>query len=311
MIKVLKCLGMLSLLLAANSYGQQTDRTEQIKEILDGLKWTSGPVVLGNGIASLNLTPDFRYLGPEDTKKVLVDIWGNPPARANTLGMIFPANISPVTPGSWGVVINYREEGYVKDDDAAKINYDELLKQIKEKVATENEQRVKEHFQSIQLIGWAVPPRYDRESHKLFWAKEFSFSTDPIHTLNYDIRVLGRKGVLVLNAVASMEQLAEVQERMPEVMSMVNFTAGNRYADYQEGNDKVAEYGLAALILGGVAAKAGLLKGLLVLLAASWKFIAIAAVAVGGFFARFFRKIKKAGRIVEIPPIQNNPPTDK
>jgi uncharacterized membrane-anchored protein len=108
-----------------------------------------------------------------------------------------------------------------------------------------------------------------------------------------------------------MEQLAEVQERMPEVMSMVNFTAGNRYADYQQGNDKVAEYGLAALILGGVAAKAGLLKGLLVLLAASWKFIAIAAVAVGGFFARFFRKMKKAGKIVEVPSIQNNTPTDK
>jgi uncharacterized membrane-anchored protein len=97
--------------------------------VLDGLKWTSGPVVLGNGIASLNLTPDFRYLGPEDTKKVLVYIWGNPPARANALGMIFPANMSPVTPESWGVVINYREEGYLKDDDAAKINYDKLLKQ--------------------------------------------------------------------------------------------------------------------------------------------------------------------------------------
>ena len=75
MIKILKCVGVL-FLIAANSYGQ-TDRTEQTKEILDGLKWTSGPVVLGNGIANLNLTPDFRYLGPEDTKKVLVDIWGN------------------------------------------------------------------------------------------------------------------------------------------------------------------------------------------------------------------------------------------
>src|SRR2546426_2131137 len=34
---------------------------------------------------------------------------------------------------------------------------------------------------------------------------------------------------------------------------------GHRYADFVPGTDKVAEYGIAALIAGGVAAKAGLL----------------------------------------------------
>jgi uncharacterized membrane-anchored protein len=298
------------LLLAANSFGQQPDRIEQIKQILAGLRWTTGSVVLGNGIANLNLTPDFRYLGPEDTKKVLVDLWGNPPAQASTLGMIFPANMSPVAQGNWGILITYREDGYVKDDDAAKIDYDQLLARMKEQVSAQNEQRVKEHFQPIHLIGWAVPPRYDQSNHKLFWAKELSFSNEANLTLNYDIRILGRKGVLVLNAVAPIEQLADVQERMPEIMSMVNFTAGNRYADYKEGNDRVAEYGLGALILGGVAAKAGLLKGLLALLAGGWKIILIAAVAVGGFFARFFRKIKNARGSIERTSTQTKTPSD-
>ena len=311
MIKVLTWAGIFLLLLTANSFGQETDRANQIKQVLAGLKWISGPVVLGNGIADLNLTSAFRYLGPEDAKKVLVDIWGNPSTQANTLGMIFPADMSPVGRRSWGVVITYREEGYVKDDDAAKIDYDQLLSRMKEQVSHENTEREKQHIQSIELVGWAVPPRYDRESHKLFWAKEYSFSNDPSHTLNYDIRMLGRKGVLAVNAVASMDQLAQVQERMPEIMSMMNFSAGDRYVDYKEGNDKVAEYGLAALILGGVAAKVGLLKGLLALLAGGWKIIAITLVAIGGFCARLFRRIKKPRGIVEVPSIQNNPPTDK
>jgi uncharacterized membrane-anchored protein len=121
---------------------------------------------------------------------------------------------------------------------------------------------------------------------------------------------LFRKGVLVLNAVAPIEQLAEVEVRMPEIMSMVNFTAGNRYADYQEGNDTVAEYGLAVLILGGVAAKAGLLKGLLAVLAASWKVIAIGVIAIGGFFTRFFRRIKKSRAVVQDASIQDKATPD-
>lgn len=114
----------------------------------------------------------------------------------------------------------------------------------------------------------------------------------------------------MLNAVAPIEQLAEVEVRMPEIMSMVNFTAGNRYSDYQEGNDKVAEYGLAVLILGGVAAKAGLLKGLLAVLAASWKVIAIGVIAIGGFFTRFFRRIKKSRAVVQDASIQDKATPD-
>jgi uncharacterized membrane-anchored protein len=182
LFKVLAFLGALLPMLSTNLFGEQTDRVEQIKQILDGLTWTTGSVVLGNGVANLNLTPDFRYLDPEDTKKVLVDLWGNPPAQAGTLGMIFPANMSPVAQGNWGILMTYREDGYVKDDDAAKIDYNQLLARMKEQVSAQNEQRVKDHFQPIQLIGWAVPPRYDQSSHKLFWAERaFVFRRSESH----------------------------------------------------------------------------------------------------------------------------------
>jgi uncharacterized membrane-anchored protein len=274
-------------------FSQEANREQEIEKIEAGLKWVTGRVVLGNNLAEVNLSSDFRYLGPEDARKVIVDLWGNPPARGDSLGMICPADIGLRESGSWAVVFTYREDGYVKDDDAAKINYDDMLKQMQEAVQRENEDRVKQNFPKVELVGWAASPRYDHETHKLYWAKEFAFASGTVHTLNYDVRVLGRKGVLAINAVASMNQLDAIQERMPEIIAMVNFLPGNRYTDYQQGNDKVATYGLAALILGGVAAKAGLFKGLIVLILAGKKFIIIAAIAIGGFFARFFRKRAK------------------
>jgi len=285
-------------------FAQEAGRAQEIEKIEAGLKWFTGRVVLGNNLAEVNLTSDFRYLGPEDARKVIVDLWGNPPSRGDTLGMIFPADVGPSEPGSWGIVFTYREDGYVKDDEAAKINYDDMLKQMQEAVRQENEERTKQNFSKVELVGWAASPRYDRDTHKLYWAKEFAFAPGTAHTLNYDVRVLGRKGVLAINAVASMNQLDAIQERMPEIISMVNFLPGNRYTDYQQGNDKIAAYGLGALILGGVAAKAGLFKGLIVLLIAGKKFIIIAAIAIGGFLARFFRKLKKSKpqSIIDAPP---------
>ena len=287
-------------------FAQQPSRAQEIEKIEAELKWVTGRVVLGNNLAEINLTSDFRYLGPEDTRKVIVDLWGNPPSRGDTLGMIFPADIGPSDPASWGIVFTYREDGYVKDDEAAKINYDDMLKQMQEAVRRENEERIKQNFSKVELVGWAASPRYDRDTHKLIWAKEFAFADGKVHTLNYDVRVLGRKGVLAINAVASMNQLDAIQEEMPEIISMVNFLPGNRYTDYQQGNDKVAAYGLGALILGGVAAKAGLFKGLIVLIIAGKKFIIIAVIAIGGFFARFFRKLKKS----KPAPITDVSPSD-
>ena len=290
------------------SHAQEADRADQIQKIEAGLKWMSGHVVLGNGLAELDLTSDYRYLDPEDARKVIVDIWGNPPSHADTLGMLFPADVQPSQASSWGVVFTYKEDGYVKDDDAAKIDYDALLKQMQEAVTSENETRAKQNFPKIELIGWAAPPHYDQGTHKLYWAKEYAFAGEPVHTLNYDVRVLGRKGVLAINGVSSMEQLNSIQERMPEIISMVNFTPGNRYTDYQQGNDKVAAYGLAALILGGVAAKAGLFKGLLALILAGKKFIIIAVVAVGALLVRIFKRKKPANPVVNDSAVSNDPP---
>ncbi|MFZ6674867.1 DUF2167 domain-containing protein [Undibacterium sp. Xuan67W] len=261
------------------------------EEFVASLKFQQGKISLPNGIANLNLSPSFRYLSPEDTEKVLVDAWGNPPG-AKTLGMIFPSNVSPLSSASWGVVVTYDEDGHVKDDDADSINYDDLLKDMKEANVAANEERKKAGYSPMTLVGWAEKPSYDKTSHKFYWAKEFAGSKAGENSLNYNIRVLGRKGVLVLNAVAGMEQITEVKKEMQNVVAFTEFADGNRYADFDAKSDKVAEYGLAALVAGGVAAKLGFFGKIFAMLLAFKKLLLVGLAAAGAGIAKLFGKKK-------------------
>ncbi|MBW8782247.1 MAG: DUF2167 domain-containing protein [Verrucomicrobia bacterium] len=266
-------------------------RFAEMRKVADTLKYQEGEITLKGNMAKVVLPPDFRYLNSNDTATVLTRLWGNPPS-SGILGMITSAHFDPLAGEDWAVIITYAEDGYVKDDDAAKIDYAEMLKQMQEGALDGNKEREKQGFEPIQLIGWAAPPRYDASAHKLYWAKEIQFGDSPQHTLNYNIRILGRRGVLVLNAIASMPQLQAVEAATPKILSMVNFTDGNRYADFKSDTDKTATYGLAALVAGGIAAKTGLLKGLWILILAGKKFVIIAFIAIGTFFKRLFARRK-------------------
>jgi uncharacterized membrane-anchored protein len=263
---------------------------DQMATIASSLKWQTGSISLRDGLAKINLTDGFRFLDQADAEKVLHDLWGNPTDPA-VLGMIFPADVGPLDHGRWAISVEYEEGGYVKDDDADKINYSDLLKQMKQEILDHNAERQKLGYESVELVGWATPPHYDRATHKLYWAKDVRFGDSTSDTLNYNIRVLGRRGVLVLNGIASMRQFPEVDHEMPQVLQMVDFQAGNQYADFDPKVDKIAKYGLATLIAGGAlgaAAKFGAFKFLFPLLLAAKKFGVIAVVAVVAFFRKIF-----------------------
>ena len=264
--------------------------TEQ--EFVASLKFQQGKITLPGSIAVLDLPASFRYLGPDDAEKVLVQGWGNPPGL-KSLGMIFPADVSPLSPESWGVIVTFDKDGHVKDDDADSIKYDELLKTMQESITASNEERVKQGYQAMTLVGWAEKPSYDKSAHKLYWAKEIKSGNEAQHSLNYNIRVLGRDGVLVLNAVAGMDQIAQIKTEMQHVVAFSEFSEGNRYADFDSKTDKVAEYGIAALVAGGIAAKLGFFGKIFAFLLLFKKFILIGLALLGGGVAKLFgRKAK-------------------
>ncbi len=281
-----------ALLCCSCLFAQQTDGPD-VQKTLDSIaasyRFQTGQVTLGDGLATLSVPQGFRYLNPEQSRQVLEDLWGNPPGQTS-LGMIFPADLGPLDSASFAFNITWDEMGYVKDDDADDIDYNELLESIKKDSETENQELVSQGYEAIHIIGWASTPYYDKEKKVLHWAKEFRVGEYPENTLNYDVRVLGRKGVLSMNAIGMMNQLEPVKAAVPGIISSVAFTEGNRYSDFSEtSGDQIAAWSIGGLVAGKVLAKAGFFA----ILAKFGKVIIMALIAGGAALWRFITGRRK------------------
>lgn len=259
---------------------EEQARYEELAALLETLDPRTGDIVLADGRATLRVPDSFYYLDAEDAETVLVDLWGNPPDQ-NVLGMLFPAHYSPVDAASWAVTIDYVEDGYVSDDDAADIDYAELLSDMQSDIRQTNDDRIAAGYEAIELVGWAEAPHYDNGARKLYWAKELRFGDSDSTILNYEIRALGRRGILNMTFIAATEQLAEINGSRDQVLAMAEFNDGHRYTDFDPDLDTVAAYGIGALVAGKLAAKTGLLAALLVFGKKFGVFILVGIVALG------------------------------
>jgi len=241
----------------------------------------SGQVSIGNDLATITIPSGFKYLNPEQSEYVMSELWGNPPSES--LGMLFPINEFPADAEmTYAIEITYIEDGYVEDDDAKDLDYDDLLESMQEEIQDVNPERIAAGYEPITLVGWASSPFYDAETKKLHWAKELKFGDSEINTLNYDVRILGRRGYLSMNAIGAMDDLDLVKANIDPILASVNFNDGNAYGDFNPDIDEIAAYGIGGLITGKLLAKAGFFAVLLKF----WKFIAIGAVAVFSAFRK-------------------------
>ena len=191
----------------------QNDEEAQARAFLQSLHYQTGNIALADANAHLNVQPGFRYLGHDDARRVLEQYWGNPPDDT-VLGLLVPDSAGLGSEHSWAVVVTYSDDGYVSDGDAKDIDYADMLAQMQQETRDSNPERKEAGYPTMELVGWAQPPRYDAGSKRLHWAKELAVEGADAHTLNYDIRVLGRYGVLSMNAVAGMDQMAQVKQGM-------------------------------------------------------------------------------------------------
>lgn len=241
-----------------------------------------GEIDLKNDLATLKVPEGYKFLNAELSQYVLTELWGNPPDYT-TLGLLFPDSSGPMNFTSYVVEISYSEEGYIEDDDAKDINYDDLLADMKKEAADANPDRIRQGYPSVEIIGWASSPFYDEQTKKLHWAKELKFGEDSLNTLNYSVRILGRKGYINMNVIGQMDILPEVKKDIDVILASAEFKEGNKYSDFNPDIDKVAAYGIGGLIAGKVLAKAGFFAGLMKF----GKFIIFGIVALGGAAWRF------------------------
>lgn len=273
----------------------QTDSTKFIIDSLEAsLQYRDGEIKFENGVGTLKVPKGFRYLDAEQSRYVLEELWGNP-LDSSVMGMILPQNRGVLAEDSWAFIITYEEMGYVEDDDADDIDYDELLGEMKTDAVAENKQREEAGYVPIEIVGWASKPYYDDSKKVLHWAKEIHFGDSEENTLNYNVRILGRKGVLVLNAVSPMTELAEVEKNIAPVLSSFTYAEGTQYSDFDPELDQVAAWTIGGLVAGKVLAKVGIFAGLLKYL----KLIVVAVGAMGTAAWKWYR------RKTELPAVRN------
>lgn len=285
------------------------DDEKAIQHLVDSInasfKWQTGNIRIADDKVQLNIPRGFRFIDAKQSRYVLEDLWQNL-KDSSILGMVFPDSAGPLSDGTWAFVLTFQDIGYVKDGDADKINYTDLLKQMRDDNKEVNALRAAQGMSKFNLVGWAQPPFYDKEQKVLHWAREFHAEGADKNTLNYDIRVLGRKGVLSINAIATMDQLPIVKANIGNVLNMASFTDGNAYKDFDSNVDEVAAWTIGSLVAGKVLAKVGFFAIIL----KNIKLVILAIAAAGGGIWRFItgRRKKKEEEYAPVPvtPEENN-----
>jgi uncharacterized membrane-anchored protein len=264
------------------------------------LHFTHGPtnVDLGHSL-TLALPATDRYLAHDDADKVLKKM-GNL-HNEDVIGLVAPNDPD----ADWFAVIDWTDEGHIKDDEA--IDADKLLKDMREAQTEANEERTKQGFKALSLDSFQIPPAYDKAKHHLSWALVVSDADGK--SVNFNTRILGRTTYASIDLVTDPGLLEKFRGEAMTLLDATTFSPGQRYEDFDSKKDKVAEYGLAGLVAGGIGlgalklAKIGLIAKfwnvILGVLIAAKKAVFVAFAAAAAYFKRLFGGKKKAP---EAPP---------
>lgn len=259
---------------APQSQTAETEEANSFQKLLESIEWKKeGAGALGN-IATIEVPAGYGFTGSAGTIK-LMEAYGNL-TNGTELGYISPVNME------WFAVFEFEDVGYVKDDEKDNLDPDKILEQLKEGQEAANTELSKRGRSTLSVVGWHTPPFYNKETNNLEWAIRLR-SSDGSEILNYKTKLLGRRGVMDVVLVCSEEQMKTLIPEYQKLLKGFSFKKEESYAAFTKG-DKIAEYGLTGLILGGgllVAAKSGLLAKL-------WKPILLGLLAIGAFLKRIF-----------------------
>lgn len=223
---------------------------QQEKALLDKIEsfgWTRDGLGKLGSRAQVAIPKGYRFTDGDGTRGMM-RLNQNLPSES-ALGMLTTEGFGP-----W-IVFSFDDSGYVKDDEKDNLDADELLKSLQEGTAANNERRKASGLPTLELVGWAVPPRFNDQTKNLEWATRLRGEEGGI-SINYQTRLLGRHGVMAVTLVCEPEEMEGLLPQYQTTIGTFQYTDGESYAEYRSG-DKVAKYGLTALIAGGAAVAAG------------------------------------------------------
>lgn len=248
-----------ALVLAATPVGlaAQDSAADDRARRFEAIDWVAGPVTGEVGSeATLEVPAGCTFTGAEGTSEFM-ELTENPTSGDERATVLCSDENEE---NFWFVVFTYLDDGYVPDTERDEIDADKLLKAFRRNNESSNRERERRGWTPLTIDGWATPPHYDARTNNLTWGLQLSDDTgEP--TINHSVRLLGRGGHMEVDLVASPEIALTAMPAFDSLISTFSYVPGQRYSEWRTG-DKVAEYGLIALMAGGagaVAAKSGLL----------------------------------------------------
>lgn len=250
---------------------------EQVK--FDDIPWEQGPVLGDLGSEAEVKVPGGCMFTKGDGVRMFMELTENTTSPAERAVVFCPDSMEN---SSWFVVFTYDESGYVKDDERDKLDADALLASLKEGTDAGNAERAKYGYPALTLEGWAKAPYYDPNTNNLTWGTLIS-AADGGRSVNHSVRLLGRGGVMNVDLIVGRDQYEAAQPAFNAMVAGFTYKSGNRYSEWRSG-DKLAAYGLTALVAGG----AGVALANSGILAKLWKVLVAGIVAVGAAIKKFF-----------------------
>lgn len=255
---------------------------EKIRQI-ESIDWKHGPTTGDLNHATINVPAGAMFADGPATRKYLE--LNHNPTNGDELGMVVAED------HSWFVIFDFSDIGYVKDDEKDEIDAEAILKSLREGTEEANKIRRQRGWDAVTVVGWASNPRYEPTTHNLEWATKLRNDKTRDESINHDIRILGRGGVMEAGLVVGPDNYAQTLPNTRKLLEGFSFKEGKRYSEFKPG-DKVAEIGLIGLMTGGavaVAAKTGILaklgKGV-------FKLGAAILAGLGALFSKLFGRKK-------------------
>jgi uncharacterized membrane-anchored protein len=240
-------------------------------------------------VAHVKITADEAFVPAAEANRIMAAM-GNG-SEPNRVGLI----VSRKKNVNWVVDVEWIKEGYVRDGDAAEWKPDELLESLKQATEEGNTGRTAKGLPALDVLGWVEPPAYDKATHRLVWSLQLKERGGPANvpnTINYNTYALGREGYFSLDLITGSDTIAGDKHVAHELLDSLTYVLGKRYEQFNGSTDKVAAYGLGALIGVVAAKKLGLLALVGIWAVKLWKLGLVAVVAAGAAVRRFWNRAR-------------------
>lgn len=216
------------------------DKLDSSEIVAASFYYKAGEQALGQGTI-LDVPDGYRLLDAAQSRVLVEHLWGNP-ENPNTLGVLLPARMGPMDKDFHGFVISFEPSGYMEESEIRKIDYTKLLTEMKEELKNDNLLRSGKGAGQISGMDWAFTPYYNKDNHSLHWARVLHFDKNEPSMLNYELRLLGRKGALCFTAIGKVTELEQIKQQLAIVAAAARFAPGNGYTDYNPRTDQFSRW---------------------------------------------------------------------